>query len=600
MERTINQVFKNRAGKYKDRLAVEKKMDGRWQTATWTEYYERARNTGLGLYALGVRQGDRVAVLSENRLEWIYTDMGGLGIGACVVPVYATVPAKDVQYVVNDCEARVIVVEDKAQLAKVLSSDNACPGLEKIIVIDPEGCRIDGDQVIAFKDLMALGEKKHQADPDLFEKLSDAVTPDDLLTIQYTSGSTGLPKGAMLTHGNIMATLQSMSAVRPPFADDTDHVVGFLPLSHVFERIPVHYFVMYIGITKSYAGSMNTLLEDIQEKKPTIMFAVPRVLEKIYQKMSLTIREKPPAVQKLFAWAQKVGDGVSKYKEEKKSPPLGLRIKHKIAYLLVFKKLQDALGGRIRWMCAAGAPIAKEIVNFFNAAGIFVLEGYGMSELSGGACLSNLNDFRPGSVGRPLPGIDIKIAGDGEILVKGDMVTKGYWRLADKTKESFTGDGYLKTGDIGKFDESGLLFITDRKKDLLITSGGKNIAPQKIESLFKNNPLFTQFVVIGEGRNYLTALMTLDPDITARLARENSIQYDSPGDLITHPEFRKVIDRIVEEKNSHLARVETIKKYAILPNDFCVDTGELTVTLKLKRNVIREKYADIIASMYAD
>jgi long-chain acyl-CoA synthetase len=345
-----------------------------------------------------------------------------------------------------------------------------------------------------------------------------------------------------------MATARSMASVQPPFADDTDNVLGFLPLSHVFERIPVHYFEMYIGITKFYADSMETLLEDINEKQPTIMFAVPRVLEKIYQKMSLTIREKPPVVQKLFAWAQEIGNDTSQYKEKQKLPPLSMRIKHKVVCLVVFKKLQSALSGRILWMCAAGAPIARDIVNFFNATGIFVLEGHGMSELSGGACLSNLNDFRPGSVWRPLPGIDIKIADDGEILVKGDVVSKGYWKLEAKTKESYTHDGYLKTGDIGKFDENGLLYITDRKKDLLITSGGKDIATQKIESLFKNNPLFTQFVVIGEGQKHLTALMTLDLDIAARIADENHILYDNPKELIKNMKFHALVHRIVEEK----------------------------------------------------
>lgn len=598
MEKTINQVFRNRVQKYGNRLAVEKNMNGVWQTATWSEYYDRSRQVGLGLYELGVRHGDRIAILSENRLEWICSDMGGLGIGACVVPIYATVPEKDVAYVIENSDAKVVLVENKDQLAKAAGALGKCEHLQCIVVFDSAGCQLDGNKVMRFEDLVAMGKERLAKEPELFEKLADAVTPDDLLTLQYTSGSTGLPKGAMLTHGNIMATMRSLSAVTPPFADDTDNVVGFLPLSHVFERIPVHFYVMYLGITKSYAGSMETLVEDIKLKKPTILFAVPRVHEKIYQKMTLAVREKPPVVQKLFAWAQKVGSEISRCKERNETPSLMLNFKHKLAYKLVFKKLQEALGGRIRWMCAAGGPIAKEIVHFFNAAGIFVIEGYGMSEASGGITLSNLNDFCPGSVGRPLPGFDVKIAEDGEILVKGDMVTKGYWKLEDKTREAFDDDGYLHTGDVGRFDDRGLLYITDRKKDLIITSGGKNIAPQKIESLFKNNPLFAQFVVVGDARKYLSALIALDLDIAANMAKDSGIAFQDKQELIDHPEFRKVIDRVVAENNAQLAKVETIKKYNILPADFSIDGGELTVSLKVKRKVVNEKYAAAIDEMY--
>jgi long-chain acyl-CoA synthetase len=599
MEKTINQAFKNRVQQLQDRLAVEKKIYGRWETATWNQYYERSRSVGLGLYELGVRHGDRVAILSENRLEWVYTDMGGLGIGACIVPIYATVPPKDVEYVINNSESKVVVVENQEQLSKVLEIMDACECLEKIAVIDPKDCKNKGNKVIAYKELMALGSKKHEADTQLFEKLADAVEPDDLLTIQYTSGSTGLPKGAMLTHGNIMAIIRGMDKMDPPVVSDTDTVVGFLPLSHVFERIPVHFYVMYKGLTKSYASEIATIAEDIKEKSPSIIFAVPRIHEKIYQKMHQAIAEKPKAVQKLFEWAKKVGTEISLCKQQNTTPSMMLKLKYKIAYKLVFKKLQDTLGGRLRWMCAAGGPIATEIVYFFNAAGIFVLEGWGMSELSGGVTLSNLNDFCPGSVGRPLLGVDIKIASDGEILVKGENVTKGYWKLEEKTKALFNEHGYLKTGDVGKFDDRGLLYITDRKKDLIITSGGKNIAPQKIEATFKNNPVFSQFIVIGDARKYLTALVTLEPETAKTLAEKQNIPFDRIEDLLENAAFRKVLDQIFEDTNKNLARVETIKKYKILHNDFSIDSGELTVSLKVKRNVVVKKYADKIDEMYA-
>jgi long-chain acyl-CoA synthetase len=600
MENTINEVFKNRVKHYGDRLAVEKNNRGVWETASWNEYYERSRFTGLGLFELGVRHGDRVAILSENRLEWIYTDMGGLGIGACVVAIYATVPARDVAYVLENSDAKVVVVENREQLEKVLAVQHGCPQLEKIVVVEPVDCPLDGNRIIGFNDMLRLGRQKQDQQPELFERMAAAVSPEDLLTIQYTSGSTGVPKGAMLTHGNIMSAIRSLTSVSPPFADETDHVVGFLPLSHVFERIPVHYYVMYTGVTKSYAGSMETLVADIQEKKPTILFAVPRVHEKIYQKMQLAVKEKPPVVQKLFAWAQQVGNRISQCRENNVPPPLALRWKHKLAYALVFKKLQHALGGQVRWMCAAGGPIAKEIVHFFNAAGIFVIEGYGLSEVSGGATLSNLNDFCPGSVGRPLPGLDIKIAEDGEILVKGDPVTRGYWKMEDNTLASFTEEGYFKTGDIGHFNEKGLLFITDRKKNLIITSGGKNIAPQKIETLFKNNPLFSHVMVIGDARKYLSALFVLDLDVAAQMAKSHRIGFESKEALLDHPAFRVIIDQIVDENNKQLARVETIKKYRIIKQEFSIDGGELTVSMKLKKNMILKKYAAEIESMYSE
>ncbi len=600
METTINQVFKNRVEKYGSRLAVEKRRNGSWEKATWNEYYQRARSVGLGLSALGIQKGERVAILSDNRLEWVYTDLGALGIGACVVALYATLPAHEVEYILKDAGAKAIVVENKAQLEKALTAQKNCPTLERIIVIDSADCDLDGNQMLAFSSVMETGEKEHQADGNLFTSLAEAVTPDDLLTLQYTSGTTGNPKGSILTHGVVMAQLRALDAVEPKYGFDTDTVVGFLPLSHIFERVPVHFYVMYRGITKSYAGSMDTLVEDIAAKQPTIMFGVPRVHEKIYHKMLAGIKEKSHLVQLIFAWAQGVGNDVSRYKQDKQPIPAGLNLKYKIAYALVFKKLQHALGGQIRWFCAAGAPIAKEIVSFFQAAGIFVLEGYGLSEVAGGATLSNLDDFYPGSVGRPLPGFDIKLADDSEILIKSESLFKGYWGMEDETRQHFTDDGYFKTGDVGMFNKQGLLFITDRKKDLLITSGGKNIAPQKIETIFKENPIFSQFVVVGDARKYLTSLINIDLDIAKAVADEKGIKFHQPEDLLDDPAFLALLDEILAANNKRLASVETIKYYRILKAPLSAATGELSVKLSVKRDVVQKKYADVINSMYKD
>ena len=598
-EKTMNEVFRNRANKYGERLAVEKKLNGVWQGATWNEYYDRARAVGLGLWSLGVRKGEMVAILSENRLEWLYADMGALGIGACVIPLYPTLAAEEIEYMVNNSESKVIVTENQTQLKKLLEIVEKCPRLEKIILVE-EAEAPGHPRIISFQILMALGREKHAADPALFEKLSREVTVDDLATIVYTSGTTGLPKGAMITHGNIFWVVQSLDKIRPPFASDRDCTVPFLPLSHVFERIAGHFYGMYCGITASYAQSIDTLLEDFAEKRPTMILAVPRVCEKVYQTIMAQVKEQSPFKQKVFAWGQMVGNRISELREGHTSVPLLLKLQYKLAYAIIFKKLQDKLGGRVSWMTASGAPTAPEIIRFFNAAGITVIQGYGMTETTAPATMQSLADYRIGTTGKPLPGQDIKLAADGEILLKGGNVTKGYWKLPQETAEAFTADGYFMSGDIGKFDSEGNLLITDRKKDILITSGGKNVAPQKIEGLFKSDPLFTQFIVIGEKKKYLTGLCNIDLGLAAMIAAEKQIPCQEPADLLDNALFLAVIKEHVEERNTHLARYETIKDYRIIKDDFSQQGGELTATLKLKRQVVIEKYQDLIAEMYGE
>lgn len=596
-EKTMNDVFRNRARKYGDRLAIEKKMNGVWQSATWREYYERARAAGLGLYSLGVQKGNMVSILSDNRLEWLYTDMGSLGIGVCVIPIYPTLAAEEIEYILNNSESKIIIPENKTQLKKVLEIADQCPGLEKIIVMEEKDVQ-KHPKIMSFRELVELGRKKQAEDPSLFEKLSGEVTGDDLATIVYTSGTTGLPKGAMITHGNIFWIVKSLDAMRPHFASDRDCTVPFLPLSHVFERIAGHFYGMYCGITSSYAQSIDTLLADFEEKRPTMILAVPRVCEKVYQKIIAQVKEQSSFKQKVFYWGQKVGSRISRLREDHKQIPLFLQLKYKIAYAIIFKKLQDKLGGRVTWMTASGAPTAPEIIRFFNAAGITVIQGYGMTETTAPATMQSLADYRIGTTGKPIPGQDIKIAEDGEILIKGGNVMKGYWKLPKETSESFTPDGYFMSGDIGKFDEEGNLLITDRKKDLLITSGGKNVAPQKIEGLFKSDPLFTQFIVIGEKKKYLTGLCNIDLDLASMIADDEKIPYQKPIDLLDNDRFLAIVKKHVEERNTHLAKYETIKDYRIVKSEFSQAGGELTATLKLKRKVVYEKYQDLIDDMY--
>jgi long-chain acyl-CoA synthetase len=355
---------------------------------------------------------------------------------------------------------------------------------------------------------------------------------------------------------------------------------------------------MYCGITSSYAESIDTLLADFEEKRPTMILAVPRVCEKVYQKIMAQVKEQSPFKQKVFAWGQKMGSRISELREKHKRIPLFLKLKYKIAYTAIFKKLQDKLGGRVTWMTASGAPTAEEIIRFFNAAGITVIQGYGMTETTAPATMQSLADYRIGTTGKPIPGQDIKIAADGEILIKGGNVIKGYWKLPNETREAFTPDGYFMSGDIGMFDDEGNLLITDRKKDLIITSGGKNIAPQKIEGLFMSDPLFTQFIVIGEKKKYITALCNINIEEAERFAKQDGISYGKPAELLDNPKILEMIQKHVDERNTHLAKYETIKNIRIIKSDFSQEGGELTPSLKVKRKVVHQKYKDLIDQMY--
>ena len=604
MEKTINEVFKNRTDKYTDKIAVEKKLNGRWESASWRQYYAASRAVGLGLNALGIKKGDRVSILSENRLEWLYADMGTLGVGAVVVPIYTTLLAEEVGYVLKNSGTRAVFVEDRPQLEKVLACQAELPELETIILINkgetgeqnPEKQNLK-KKVMGFREFSDQGQKTHEKFPDLFDTLAQAVAPKDLATIVYTSGTTGRPKGVMISHKNIMAVVHSLDQIRPTYCYDTDQVVPFLPLSHVYGRVTDHFFGMYIGVTASYAESILLFARDVKEKRPHVIQAVPRICEKVYHKILEQVDEQPLWKQKIFHWGQKTGVTICGLREHHQPISFFLSVKYKIAFLLVFKKLAQALGGRVRWMTASGAPTSRDIILFFNAAGITVVEGYGMTECCAPATMSRLDDYRIGTVGNPLPGVEIKIADDGEILIKGDNVFAGYWNMEEATKEAFDPDGYLLSGDIGEF-ENNFLRITDRKKDLIITSGGKNIAPQKIEGLFKFDPLFEHVIVIGEGRKYLTALLNLNPQQMALLAEKEGISQTPVETLLDHPDFLAIVDRHVADINSQLARYETIKQYRILKNPFSSQTGELTASLKLKRNVVLRQYQELIESMY--
>lgn len=596
MIRNLSQIFRSQAGKYKDRLAVEKRLLGVWHGWSWAEYYSKAKAVGLGLNILGIRKGDRVSLLSENRLEWLCADMGIIGIGACTVPIYVTLLAPEIAYIISHSDSKIFIAENQAAVQKVLDKIGQCPALQKIVVIETEGCDLSHPMLLSFDELIRLGRVQDTEKPGLFETLTDAIDSDDLATLVYTSGTTGPPKGAMISHGNILSVFEGLDAVVPAY--ETDVTVPFLPLCHVFERIAGHFYGMKVGVTAHYAQGLDTIVEDIKTKKPTIILAVPRVCEKIYARIVSQVRQQPVWKQRVFAWAGDIGSRVGVLRERKKPVPRLLAWRHKLAYHLVYKKLNDSLGGRVRWMTAAGAPLSREIADFFNASGVFVIEGYGLTETTAPVSLNVINDYRFGTTGKPLPCNEVRIAADGEILVRGGNVIRGYWKMPEQTKNIFTPEGWFMTGDIGRLDGDGFLVITDRKKDLIITAGGKNIAPQNIEGLFLKDPLFEHVLVIGDRRPYLTALITLNFDEAGRLAREAQIAFQTMEGLPARPDFLAMVDRHVQERNGHLARFETIKAYRVLPESFSEKTGELTPSLKLKKKVIMDKYRDLIEGMY--
>ena len=597
MDGNLSRIFRQQAGKYGDRLAVEKRLQGEWQGWSWRQYYETSRAIGLGLYKLGIRKGDRVALLSENRLEWVASDLGIIGIGACTVPSYVTLQAAEVTYIIGNSGSKVFIAENGEAVQKVRGETGRCPDLEKIVVMDTEGCDLSDPMLLSFADLIRLGRELEAREPGLFERLTDTIETADLATLVYTSGTTGPPKGAMITHRNILAIFEGLDAVVPAY--ETDVTVPFLPLCHVFERVAGHFYGMKVGITTHYAQSFDTIVEDIQAKKPTIILAVPRVCEKIYARIVAQVKHQPAWKQRVFEWAKDVGARSGALRERKKPVPPVLGLQHKIAYRLVYKKLNEALGGRVRWMTAAGAPLSREITDFFNASGVFVIEGYGMTETTAPVSLNVIDDYRFGTTGKPLPCNQVRIAPDGEILVRGDNVISGYWKMPAQARDVFTPDGWLMTGDIGRLDEDGFLAITDRKKDLIITSGGKNIAPQNIEGLFLKDPLFEHVLVIGDRRKYLTALITLNFAEAARLAEKDGMPFADPRELLDRPDFLAIAGRHVAERNRHLARFETIKDYRIVREPFSERTGELTPSLKLKKKVVMEKYRELIEGMYA-
>ena len=597
-EQSIPQKFFDRAKAHPELTLFLNKEQGKWREISWQEAGDVVREIANGLIALGLEIGDRVCFLSENRLEWIYGDFGTISAGGATSAIYPSNLADEVEYIVNHSGAKFIFVSNWAQLRKLDDRVERMPGLKKVIMFD----QIDNlpEDAITLAQLRNLGKEYAQRHPEELEKRIQSLTQDHLLTLIYTSGTTGPPKGAMLTHGNIIWTYHALEDMMEELLsiDYSDLELSYLPYAHAYERIGGIYFGIFRGIKIAIAEGIDKLAKNIVEVKPTILLGAPRVYEKIYSGILRAIDQAPKLRKKLFYWALNIGKKVTPYKLKKEPAPFSLNLVHRLADFVVFRRIKERFGGRIKFMVSAAAPIAPEILEFFNAMNIMILEGWGMTETSAPSTITRPGKIKIGTVGHPLKGVEIKIAGDGEILVKGGNVFKGYFKDEAQTKEAFTPDGWLKTGDIGEIDEQGFLKITDRKKDLIITAGGKNISPQNIENLMKTDMFISEFLTYGDRKKFLVGLVTLEEEAIKDWAQANGIKFQDFSGLSQHPEVHKLIEQRIGELNKRLASYSTIKRFKILPRQFTQESGEITPTMKLKRKVVYERYKKLLEEMY--
>ncbi len=593
---TLARMFWDRVERSGDRPAQQFKQGADWKTITWREVGDVVREVALGLIALGREKGEMVALLSASRAEWVQADFAIFSAGCVTVPVYPTYPPDLISYVVNDSGAKTIIVEDSAQLAKVLQARDKMPALQQIVVIAGYDAPQPPKIVMTWESLRRLGRESDAAHKSTLADRVASTRPTDLATIVYTSGTTGPPKGVMQTHGNHVAAVTA-SKQATPVEEGWVHLL-FLPLAHSFARLESFLGVTH-GLTTAFAENLDKVGENLRETRPHFICSVPRVFEKVYGKILAGVEAGSPAKKKIFSWAVSVGRDVSRHQQRGQPVPATLELKRKVAHKLVFSKLHAALGGRLQWAVSGGAPLARDIAEFFHAAGILLLEGYGLTETCPALTFNRPDRFKFGSVGQTLPGVQLRIAEDGEILARGpNIATLGYYKQPEATREVFDPDGWFHTGDIGTVDQDGFLVITDRKKDLIVTAGGMNIAPQNIENLLKADPFISQVMVYGDRRPYPVALITINPEELSKFAREQGILTSEAAAIVKHPKVAERVGRTVEEKNTQLQSYAKIKRFTVLPTDFSLDGGELTPTLKVKRKVVSQKYKDAIEELY--
>ncbi|HVL31134.1 MAG TPA: long-chain fatty acid--CoA ligase [Solirubrobacteraceae bacterium] len=586
--RTLAALVIDSAGRHRG-TALRYPQAGAWREVSFPALGEGVRQLARGLLALDVQRGERVAILANTRAEWTLADFGAMCAGAVVVPVYQTNSPEECQYVLEHSGATTIFCEDDEQLAKLREIRSELPALRHVIAFTGEH-----DDALSLE---ALRERGGEVSEETLDERLGAIAADDLATIVYTSGTTGPPKGCMLTHGQLRATVD-MVEERVEVVPGEDVFYVFLPLAHVLTRI-VQLIAVDRGAELAYwRGNPKQIVEDVAIVKPTLLPSVPRIFEKIHAAASAKAQAAGGAKLKLFEWAVGVGRAVREHERRDSTPGAALRAQHAIADRLVLSKVRALFGGRIKLAITGAAPIDVDILAFFHAAGVWVLEGYGMSETCAVATLNTIPEHKLGTVGRPLPGCDVRIAEDGEVLMRGPNIFKGYFNDPEATRETLSGDGWLHSGDLGELDDDGYLRITGRKKDLIITSSGKNVSPSNIESSLVQCRWISHAVVFGDRRQYLTALLTLDADEVGALAEKVGASSKDPAQLAEDPAVRAELQSAVDETNRRFARIEQIKRFAVLDRELSQEHEELTPTMKVKRNVVYERHADVFASLY--
>jgi long-chain acyl-CoA synthetase len=592
---TLVEVFAGVARQHKRPDTLNYKSGGRWVSISSDEMIERAKRIAAGLHAIGVQRGDRVALLSESRVEWTLTDAGSIFGGAIDVPIYPTLTPPQVRYILNDSGACVLFVANRENSVELKDVLGECPQVKHIIFFDAEG--VTADDGLTLAQLEQKGRELQERDPGLVDRVAFEIKPDDLATIIYTSGTTGEPKGVMLTHSNLVSNLVDSSGHLSFGEHDT--ALSVLPLSHVFERQAM-YMYLHKGMAVYFAESLLTIGANLREVHPTVLVGVPRIFEKIYQRIRERAAERGKLSVVLLAWSVSVARDYATLLIGHRPIPAFLKFKHWLASKLIFSKWQHAFGGRMRILVSGGAALPEDLAFIYIGAGIPIVQGYGLTETSPVITTSKLEDNRPGTVGKAIPNVEIRIAEDGEIEVRGPNIMQGYYNKPEETRAVFTSDGWFKTGDIGALDQEGYLCITDRKKELFKTSGGKYIAPQPIEQAIKGSRFVNQVVLIGAERKFPAALVVPVWEQIESYCRLKGIEVTSHSKLCRHPRIIDLIQRQIDGLTPNLAKYERIKKVALLENEFTIEGGELTPTLKVKRRVIDEKYRNVIEQLYAE